>query len=99
MAAYQGLISSAAAAEWAAIESWQPPTAGGVARWGKRQTRTEQAWATRWRGVAQCPLHGKIRMYYESSFDDTAAGWTVGRRRRDWGARQRPMQNSQNGQL
>ena len=95
VASFQALLRNAAAAEWAAVDSWQPPESDGVARWGKRQARTAHAWEVRWRGLAQAPSSAMIRMNYAKEFDDTAAAWAVGQRRRDWRARGRSEQHRQ----
>ena len=88
VAGFQAVVRQAAIAEMYAAEEWRPPAAGSMARWGLRQAQSLEAWAWRWRGIAQC-CGQQVRMFHEPGYDEMEARLLVGRRRRYWGQRQR----------
>ena len=74
VAAAAAILLQASQAEHAAATGWEAPIGETASRWGRRQARTVEAWAWRWRGLAHEMDKGSgVAFFGGAGFDDGAA--------------------------
>ena len=65
---FRAQLVEACRAEHVAATTYRVPVTVTAGRWGKRQTRSQEAWQRRWRGLGQLQ-RGKVVWFDEGGYD------------------------------